>query len=325
MNKKVFVLAETRGASLRDVTLQALSAAKNAAGSGEVIAAIFGPNKEQHSKTLAHFGADKIYILPDEKLTEYTSDGYMQAACQLLQFINPDVIFWGHTAEGKDLAPRLAARMGWGLVSDITDICVEGEEMIFTRPIYSGKAFQRKKIKEGTVFATIRPNNLSVNEPDHTHEAEVIPFFVEIKDIRTTIKEAVRKITDEVDLTEAKVVVAGGRGVKGSDGFSLLKELAASLNGAVGASRGACDAGYCKYPIQIGQTGKVVTPDLYIACGISGAIQHVAGMSNSKIIVAINKDPDAAIFSVADYGIVGDLFEVVPKMTEEIRRAKALV
>lgn len=157
---------------------------------------------------------------------------------------------------------------------------------------------------------------------DDTRSGEVAVKDVEIKDLRTVIKDIIRKTTEGVDLSEAKVIVAGGRGVKSADGFKPLEELAEVLGGAVGASRGACDAGYCDYSLQIGQTGKVVTPDLYIACGISGAIQHLAGMSNSKVIVAINKDPEANIFNVADYGIVGDLFEVVPKLTEEIKKLK---
>lgn len=198
----------------------------------------------------------------------------------------------------------------------------ESGDIVFTRPIYSGKAFEKKKITDGLVFATIRPNNIPALNRDDSLTGAVSEKDVQISNIRTIIKEVLRKSSDGVDLSEAKVIVAGGRGVKSAEGFEPLEKLAEVLGGTVGASRGACDAGYCDYSLQIGQTGKVVTPDLYIACGISGAIQHLAGMSNSKVIVAVNKDPEANIFNVADYGIVGDLFDVIPKLTEEIKQMK---
>ncbi|WP_027416041.1 electron transfer flavoprotein subunit alpha/FixB family protein [Aneurinibacillus terranovensis] len=319
MDKKVLVLTEIRDGNLRNVSLEALSAAKRVAGNGEIVAAVFGISGDEVVATLSRHGAQKVYIVANEKLQQYTTDGYFQAFCQVIKEVNPDVIFLGHTAVGKDLAPRVAARLGLGLISDITDLSLEGEDIIFTRPIYAGKAFQKKKIVDGKMFATIRPNNIALEETSASSTAEVISFSVEITDIRTTIKEVVRKTSGGVDLSEAKIIVSGGRGVKSAEGFTILKELADVLGGAIGASRGACDAGYCDYSMQIGQTGKVVTPDLYIACGISGAIQHLAGMSNSKIIVAINKDPEASIFNVADYGIVGDLFEVLPKLTEKFK------
>ena len=235
-------------------------------------------------------------MVPDETLNQYTPDGYLQALTQLVDKVKPDVILMGHTAIGKDVAPRIAAKIGLGLVSDVTHFDIEENEIIFTRPIYAGKAFQKKKIISGTIFATIRPNNIALVEVDSSRTAESIIFHPTITDIRTIVKEVVRKSDGRVDLTEAKVIVSGGRGVKNAEGFNPLEELARILGGAVGASRGACDAGYCDYSMQIGQTGKVVTPDLYIACGISGAIQHLAGMSNSRIIIAINKDPEAPIF-----------------------------
>jgi electron transfer flavoprotein alpha subunit len=206
------------------------------------------------------------------------------------------------------------------LVSDCTDVEVNGDEVVFVRPIYAGKAFQKKKITDGIIFATIRSNNIAIGEPDAGRTAETIEYKAAIKDIRTVIKDVVRKTAGTIDLTEAKIIVSGGRGVKNAEGFNPIRELADVLGAAVGASRAACDAGYCDYSMQVGQTGKVVTPDLYIACGISGAVQHLAGMSNSKIIVAINKDPEAPIFKVADYGIVGDLFEVVPMLAEEFKK-----
>jgi electron transfer flavoprotein alpha subunit len=235
---------------------------------------------------------------------------------------NPAGIIMGHTSIGKDLSPKLASKLETGLISDAVAIEKDDDQPVFIRPIYSGKAFEKKIITNGITFVTIRPNNISALEKDESRSGDIETKNVDIADIRTIVKDVVRKASKGVDLSEANVIIAGGRGVKSEDGFKPLYELAEVLGGAVGASRGACDAEYCDYALQIGQTGKVVTPDLYIAVGISGAIQHLAGMSNSKVIVAINKDPEANIFNIADYGIVGDLFEVIPLLIEEFKKVK---
>lgn len=320
MNRKVLVLAETLDGNIRNVSLESLTAAKMIAQGGKIIAAVFGTEAAQHVSLLGHYGAEEVYVLSDERLNQYAADAYTQVMNEVIERVNPDVLLVGHTGIGKDVAPRLAAKRGLGLISDVTAVEMEGNDVIFTRPIYAGKAFQKKKIVDNTIFATIRPNNIPMGEANTSHTAKQVDMSVDIQDLRAILKEVARKAVGGVDLSEAKIVISGGRGVKSAEGFSPLKALADVLGAAVGASRGACDAGYCDYSLQIGQTGKVVTPDLYIACGISGAIQHVAGMSNSKIIVAINKDPEAPIFSFADYGIVGDLFEVVPLLTEELKK-----
>lgn len=316
---KVLVLAESREGSLRNVSFEAIAAGKKVSGGGEVVAVLLGDAVGDQAAELAAFGADRIITVEHPHLKQYTSDGYGQALMAVIEQESPEAIVFGHTALGKDLSPKIAAKLQVGLVSDVTDIEGEGDEAVYVRPIYSGKAFEKVKSKDDVKFITIRPNNIAPLAKEEGKSADVSSLSVDITNLRTIIKEVVRKSTDGVDLSEAKVVVAGGRGVKSAEGFAPLKELADLLGGAVGASRGACDADYVDYSLQIGQTGKVVTPDLYIAAGISGAIQHLAGMSNSKVIVAINKDPEANIFKVADYGIVGDLFEVIPMLTEEFK------
>lgn len=322
MARKVLVLGEARDNALRNVSFEAIAAGKTIAEGGEVVGVLLGSSVSALGNELIQYGADRVIVVEDEKLEQYTSDGYSQALMAVLDQESPEGIIFGHTALGKDLAPKIASKLGSGLISDATSVEEAGGNLVFTRPIYSGKAFEKKIVTDGLIFATIRPNNIDPLEKDESRSGDVSSVSVDIKDLRAIIKDVVRKATDGVDLSEAKVVIAGGRGVKSTDGFGPLKELADVLGGAVGASRGACDADYCDYSLQIGQTGKVVTPDLYIACGISGAIQHLAGMSNSKVIVAINKDPEASIFNVADYGIVGDLFEVVPMLTEEFKKLK---
>ena len=315
---KALVLAEAREGALRNVSFEAIAAAKQL--TDDVTAVVIGDHVQALAQELGEYGAGRVLVVEDERLKHYTPDGYGQVLRQLIDQESPDLIVLGHTALGKDIAPKLAARLDAGLISDVVSIEGTGQDAEFVRPIYSGKAFEKVKFKESVMFFTIRPNNIDALPRQAGASVTVETPAVELKDLAMIVKEVVRKATGKVDLSEAKVIVAGGRGVKSEDGFKPLEELAELLGGAVGASRGACDADYCDYALQIGQTGKVVTPDLYIACGISGAIQHLAGMSNAKVIVAINKDPEANIFSVADYGIVGDLFDVVPMLTEEFRK-----
>ncbi|RJS56499.1 electron transfer flavoprotein subunit alpha [Bacillus subtilis] len=320
MGKKVIVLGEIRDGELRNVTFEAIAAGRTISGDGEVVGVLIGENVQSAAQELIHYGADKVLTAEDPKLKAYTADGYSQVMRAIIDQEKPDSVICGHTAMGKDLSPKLAARLQTGLISDVTDVSVTGENIVFTRPIYSGKAFERVISTDPMICATIRPNNIQASEKDAGRSGSIESVDVSLTDLRTVIQEVVKKTADGVDLSEAKIIVAGGRGVKSKEGFQPLQELAEVLGAAVGASRGACDADYCDYALQIGQTGKVVTPDLYIACGISGAIQHLAGMSNSKVIVAINKDPEADIFKIADYGIVGDLFEVVPLLTQEFKQ-----
>ncbi|ARW39980.1 electron transfer flavoprotein subunit alpha [Bacillus amyloliquefaciens] len=321
MGKKVIVLGEIRDGALRNVTFEAIAASKTISGGGDVIGVLMGKGAADAAPELIHYGADKVFTADTPGLSQYTADGYAAVLGDLIENEKPDAVIFGHTSMGKDLSPKLAARFETGLISDSTDVSVTGDNIVFTRPIYSGKAFEQVISTDPFILATIRPNNIQALEKDASRTGDIEELAAPAADLRTVIEEVVKKTADGVDLSEAKIIVAGGRGVKSKDGFEPLKELAEVLGAAVGASRGACDADYCDYSLQIGQTGKVVTPDLYIACGISGAIQHLAGMSNSKVIVAINKDPEAEIFKIADYGIVGDLFEVVPLLTQEFKNA----
>ncbi|MBR3119277.1 electron transfer flavoprotein subunit alpha/FixB family protein [Oceanobacillus profundus] len=323
MSDKYIVISEVRDGELRHVSFEAIAAAKEINADAEIVGVVVGDGSlESLAKELIYYGADRVISVSHEKLKTYTSEGYGQSIMAIINDENPAGIIMGHTSIGKDLSPKLASKLETGLISDAVAIEKDDDQPVFIRPIYSGKAFEKKIITNGITFVTIRPNNISALEKDESRSGDIETKNVDIADIRTIVKDVVRKASKGVDLSEANVIIAGGRGVKSEDGFKPLYELAEVLGGAVGASRGACDAEYCDYALQIGQTGKVVTPDLYIAVGISGAIQHLAGMSNSKVIVAINKDPEANIFNIADYGIVGDLFEVIPLLIEEFKKVK---
>ncbi|PIC88153.1 electron transfer flavoprotein subunit alpha [Sporosarcina sp. P20a] len=327
MNKKILVIGELQQGDLRKVSYETIAAAKQVDAGAEIIALVMGDGDLQKSANeMIQYGADRAITVTHANLSNYTSEGYGQVIIEVMQEENPSGIIMGHTSIGKDVTPKIASRLELGLISDAVAIEKVDDQVVFTRPIYSGKAFEKKVMKDdGLLFATIRPNNISALQHDASRTGDITVKEVDVKDLRTIVKEVIRKKTEGVDLSEAKIVIAGGRGVKSAEGFKALYELADLLGGAVGASRGACDADYCDYSLQIGQTGKVVTPDLYIAVGISGAIQHMAGMSNSKVIVAINSDAEANIFNMADYGIVGDLFEVLPLLIKEMKLEGALI
>ncbi|ANE47766.1 electron transfer flavoprotein subunit alpha [Paenibacillus swuensis] len=325
MSKSLYVVADLRNGALRQVFSEAIHAAQQASGDGDTVSAILiGSGITGLASQAAKYGLDKVYVVDHPELKDYRPQAYLTAIKSVVGDSVPDGIFFGHTAIGRDLAPLAAAYWNGGAITDVIALENDGSgNIVFTRPIYAGKAFEKKVFNSGPWFVTLRPNNIPAIAADASKQAELVEVDYAAPSLRVIVKEVVKKASGKIDLSEAKVVISGGRGVKSVDGFKPLEELAEVLGGAVGASRGACDAGYCDYALQIGQTGKVVTPEIYIACGISGAIQHLAGMSGSRVIIAINKDPEAPIFKVADYGIVGDLFEVVPLLKEEFSKILA--
>ncbi|MFZ5632255.1 MAG: electron transfer flavoprotein subunit alpha/FixB family protein [Bacillota bacterium] len=326
MAKGIWVFVEQRDGKIKKVTYELLSAGRKVADSlGEELCAVLpGKGVAGLAPALGEYGADKVFVLESDALANYTTDGYANAVAGLAKEKEPTAILLGCTVTGRDLAAQVAQKLGTGLLTDCTDMVLENGQLVFTRPIYAGKAFVKASCPEARpVMATIRPNVLAVGETRPGRTAEAVSVAPGTGDIRQAIKDIVLQISTRPELTEADIIVSGGRGMKGPENFAILEELADVLGAAVGASRAAVDAGWKPHSFQVGQTGKTVSPVVYIACGISGAIQHLAGMSSSKCIVAINKDPEANIFKVADYGIVGDLFEVVPLLKEEFKKILA--
>lgn len=324
----VWVFAELRDGKIIKVVNEMLNACKDIGSKlgEEVAAVVVGSGVEPLAKDLGAMGAKKVFVADDAKLASYTPEAYSRVLVDLVKQQQPSVLLFGNSAIGKDLAPTVAAKLGVGLASDCTAIEVnEEKKLIFTRPVYAAKAMVTVVCKATPQMATIRPNVLAPGEPDAAASPAVEKVAVSVSDadIKTKVLEVVKSAGGKVELTEADVIVSGGRGMKGADEFKILEEMASLLGAAVGASRAAVDAGWRDHHDQVGQTGKVVNPSLYIACGISGSIQHLAGMKTSKVIVAVNKDPEAPIFKVANYGIVGDLFKVVPVMTEELKKMLA--
>lgn len=314
----ILVFVEQRNGVVRQASLQAVSEANRQAG-GDVAAVLVGSGIGDAAAGLGAYGAAKVFVADDPNLTLYSSDGYGEAVAKAVESAAPDAIFFAGTAMGRDLAPRVAAKLGVDALADVVALERDGDQFVARRPVYSGKAFATvdSSGKKPQVIS-LRPNVFAAEETGGS--AEVVALDGLTLAIRAVVKELIDTGGGEIDVAEADIIVSGGRGLKGPENFALIRELAEALGGAVGASRAAVDAGWIPHKHQVGQTGKVVSPSLYIACGISGAIQHLAGMSSSKIIVAVNKDPDAPIFKIADYGIVGDLFDVVPPMVEEVKK-----
>lgn len=312
----VLVIAEQVDGVFRKVTFEALSAAQTLGG--EVNALVLGSGVEAAAAELGKYGAAKILVADDAALADYTVDAYTNVAADVIGQVNPSVVMIGATTQGKEFSARLSARLDAPLAGDCTAVKVDGDQVVATRPMYGGKVLADVALSGAPALVTLRPNIVAAVEAPAAGAVEQVA--ANAGEIRTRVIGKQLE-TGKTDLTEAEVVVSGGRGMGGDD-YSAIEALAGVLGAAVGASRSAVDEGWRPASDQVGQTGKTVSPNLYIACGISGAIQHLAGMSSSKVIVAINKDPEAPIFSKADYGIVGDLFEVVPALTEEIKKVK---
>jgi electron transfer flavoprotein alpha subunit len=320
MAQGVFVITEQRDNAFRKVSFEAVSEGRRVAdGLGaDVTAVVVGSGIEGLGAELEKYGPDKILLADDPALAEYTTDAYTNVIAELVKSVDPAVIILGASAQGKDLSARLAARLDAGLAMDCTAVKLADGKLTYTRPMFGGKIFAEVEIDGALQIAAIRPNVMDITEV--SKECAIEKPTVNVGEVKTTVAEKSMDTGDKVELTEADVVVSGGRGTGGD--FDAIEQLATALGGAVGASRSAVDEGWRPHSDQVGQTGKVVSPGLYIACGISGAIQHLAGMSTSKYIVAINKDPEAPIFSKADLGIVGDLSALVPAATEEVKKIK---
>lgn len=329
MGKGIWVFAEQEEGTIRKVAFEILSEARKIAETkGEPLCAVcLGKDIASLGDKFAPYGADKVYLVGHELLGQYTTDGYTKAISDLISQEQPAIVLFGATVMGKDLAPKVAARQGAGLATDCIEIKLnDSGNFCVKRPIYAGKAFAEVTFQDTEIMmASIRPNVLIASEPDTSKTAEIENITPEITadDIRVKVLETIKTGAGKVDLTEAEIIVSGGRGMKGPENYKLIEELGEVIGATVGASRAAVDAGWRPQSDQVGQTGKVVSPNLYIACGISGAIQHYAGMGTSKVIVAINKDEEAPIFSKCDYGVVDDLFKIIPPLTEEMKKLMA--
>ncbi|UCG11428.1 MAG: electron transfer flavoprotein subunit alpha/FixB family protein [Deltaproteobacteria bacterium] len=328
MAEGVCVITEFRDGAFRRVSFEIASEGRRLADElgGPLLAIALGDGVTEVAPDLGGYGVEKVYVVDDPLLKDYRAETYVPIAAEMLESIEPKVVLSAGSVDGKDLSARLAARLEAGLATDCTELKIEGGALAAKRPMYAGKALAWCSWSEGAwpQMATCRPNVMDCLPPDTAKKAEIEKTNVALPGSNLTlVVKTEKEVGGKLDLTEAETIVSGGRGMKGPENFAMLEELATLLGGTVGASRSAVDSGWRPHADQVGQTGKVVTPTLYIAVGISGAIQHLAGMSSSKYIVAVNKDPEAPIFSKTDYGVVDDLFRFLPVFIEEVKTLKS--
>jgi len=314
---KILVLAEQSAETVKAVSFEILGKLNG----HDVDVAIVGETTDNAVAELAKYGAANVHVLKGDNLDKYSPEGYANALKAFISSNSYDYVFSGSTSLGKDLLPRLAGEFDAGMASEVVNFVFDGDKFAGTRPLFAGKCLAKVEI-EGPKphFVTVRPNALGLPEAPSAGAGAKNDVAASAGDIKALVKEIIKGASEKLDLTEANIIVSGGRAMKNAENFKILDELAEVLGATVGASRAAVDSGFAPPAMQVGQTGKTVSPSLYIACGISGAIQHLAGMRTSKCIVAINTDPDAPIFTKADYGIVGDLYQIVPILKEELKK-----
>jgi electron transfer flavoprotein alpha subunit len=315
----ILVFVEHKDGKLKKSALELLTAAKRSGGTVHAVAV--GPGSSGLASAVGEYGATNLFVSESETLNLYNPEAYAAILSQIIKEKKPKFVLAAATSTGKDLFPRVGGATGAAVASDCTSLTIQGDSVTARRPMYAGKVSAEVSFSNcDTKIVLVRPNALEAGTTEPGKAATVTNISVPAVDFKTLVKEVVKGTANKLDLTEANIIVSGGRGMKGPENFRLLEDLAKVLGAAVGASRAVVDAGWVPHDMQVGQTGKTVSPTLYIACGISGAIQHLAGMSSSKVIVAINKDKEAPIFQKATYGLVGDLFEIVPLLTAEFKK-----
>ncbi len=321
----VLVFCEIKDGKLKKTSREALSIGRQlaAAAGGDLMALVAGEGANAQAADAGKYGAKKLYSATHQQLAQYGSESYTALLAQVNEAAKPAVILLPGSANGRDVAPRLAARLNTGVASDVTSLKFDSGKLRARRPLYSGRAFATVEIDAVPAIATCRPNAFPAEEVGGGGPAEVVEFAFAPIEAKAKLLESKVSEAGELSVAEADIIVSGGRGLKEAANFSHVRDLAHAIGGAVGASRATVDAGWIDHQHQVGQTGRVVSPNLYIAAGISGAIQHLAGMSSSKHIIAINKDQEAPIFRIADLAVVGDLFAILPALTEEVKKAKA--